>query len=57
MKLIVALVLLFAPGILFSQNPDLSGITFALDAGHGGDDSGSINPNGIQEKEINLINP
>ena len=54
MKLIVALALLFAPGILFSQNPDLSGFTFALDAGHGGGDLGAVNPNGIPEKEINL---
>lgn len=54
MKILVALALLFAPGILYSQTPDLSGFSFALDAGHGGSASGAVNPNGIREKEINL---
>ncbi len=55
MKLIVALAMLIAPSIIYSQSPDLSGFTFALDAGHGGRASGAVNPNGIPEKEINLI--
>ncbi len=33
---------------------DLAELTFAIDAGHGGDDTGAVNSEGIAEKDVNL---
>ncbi len=41
-----------APKIDLEQ--PLKGITIAIDAGHGGDDVGSIGPTGVKEKELTL---
>lgn len=46
--------LLFLPTTLYSQNPDLTGVSFALDAGHGGAQSGAPSAFGYQEKWVNL---
>lgn len=35
-------------------NSPLKGLTFLIDAGHGGSDYGAVGPTGIKEKDINL---
>lgn len=55
MKIKIVLFLLFLPTLLYSQNPDLTGYSFALDAGHGGAQSGAVSAFGFQEKWINLF--
>ena len=55
MKIKIVLSLLFLPTILYSQNPDFTGYSFALDAGHGGSQSGAVSAFGFQEKWINLF--
>lgn len=35
-------------------SPDLRGLPIAIDAGHGGSDSGAIGPLGTREKDVNL---
>lgn len=54
MTIKVVLFLIFIPTFLYSQNPDLAGFSFAVDAGHGGDQSGALSVIGIQEKHVNL---
>ena len=55
MKIKIAFFLLFSPTLLYSQNPDLTGYSFALDAGHGGAQSGAVSAFGFQEKWISLF--
>ena len=45
------LLLLITPGSLYSQNPDLSGYSFAIDAGHGGSQTGAVSPFGAPAGE------
>ena len=33
----------------------VNGLTFALDAGHGGEELGAVGPTGLMEKDVNLI--
>ena len=33
----------------------VNGLTFALDAGHGGEETGAVGPTGLMEKDVNLI--
>ncbi len=54
MTIKVVLFLIFLPTILYSQSPDLAGYSFAVDAGHGGDQSGALSVFGFQEKHVNL---
>ena len=54
MTIKVVLFLIFLPTILYSQNPDLAGYSFAVDAGHGGAQSGALSVFGFQEKHVNL---
>jgi len=54
MTIKVVLFLIFLPTILYSQNPDLAGYSFAIDAGHGGAQSGALSVFGFQEKHVNL---
>lgn len=42
----------FLNGFLFAQ-PDLSGISFCIDPGHGGSDQGAIGPTGWKERVTN----
>ena len=42
------------PPIIASQDSVLSGLTIALDAGHGGDNHGSIGATGVYEKDVTI---
>jgi N-acetylmuramoyl-L-alanine amidase len=42
------------PPILASQDSALSGLTIAVDAGHGGDNHGSIGATGVYEKDVTI---
>jgi len=43
-----------APKIADPPASPVAGLTFALDAGHGGDEEGAIGPTGLMEKDVNL---
>jgi N-acetylmuramoyl-L-alanine amidase len=42
------------PPVLPNQDSVLSGLTVAVDAGHGGDNSGASGSTGVMEKDVNL---
>jgi N-acetylmuramoyl-L-alanine amidase len=43
-----------APKIADPPASPVAGLTFALDAGHGGEEEGAIGPTGLMEKDVNL---
>lgn len=47
-------ILLLITTTVTAMTPDLSGISFCLDPGHGGEATGAVGPTGLTEKEINL---
>jgi len=44
-----------APKIAELPKSPVSGLIFALDAGHGGSELGAVGPTGLMEKDVNLI--
>lgn len=56
----VLLLLFMAAGILLplavqtSFSPAKTGVTFVLDAGHGGEDGGAVSADGLKESDVNL---
>ncbi len=43
-----------APRIAEPPASPVAGLTFALDAGHGGEEKGAVGPTGLMEKDVNL---
>lgn len=43
-----------SPKLAASPASPVAGLTFALDAGHGGEEKGAVGPTGLMEKDVNL---
>ncbi len=43
-----------APKISAAPDSPVKGLTFVLDAGHGGEETGAVSPTGLCEKDVNL---